>query len=687
MAEPTVPNGTREKSRRGRMILFGACLLTLTVVASVSLSVLSIRGKEAQLVSTLAKQQELVANSRTEVVSTWLAGLAEQGDRLINADMFRLFASEVHELGTDLTSLLSHTPHSAQDTGMLAQQLPMMRSLLAEFASYAGFSSGRIINSHGQTYIATDASTASLSPLQAEYVRSVLHRPVPHYSPARATPGGLLMDIFLPIYPPQFEEGKGTPVAVLMLSRMVSGKISELVASTPLAGKGHRTRLVQRTADSLEEVAPWLPEGLRKLSLPVPPAEESTIPFAARTALDGEGMAYSSAFKVPGTDWWILQESDYAQARADLEEHSRTIIIIAVLITLALALLIGGLWWFLIGMENKQEAQEFKTLANTISEQKRLLDSINNTIADFIALKGSDGVYRYVNPAFAAAVGRPVEEMIGLDDAAVFGFETARRLKKSDELVYFSGQPVTVEETIFLQSRKYHVQVSKAPFCDAAECEGIVSVFRDVTDAVEAQERNRRVVRQTVEALVTTIEHSDPYLGGHTRMLCALSAEMARAMNLSDAERATVEAAANLSQVGKMFVPQEILNKPGVLSEEEKAQMERHVEHARDVLKNIDFDLPVVDAIYQMNERLDGSGYPKGLRNGEIMIAAQVLGLANTFCALVRPRAYRPAKPVDVALEIMAGLSAHYDPSVVKTLKTVLASPAGERIIADIPAA
>ncbi len=685
MAEPTPTPTNRERGNRNRIILFGACLITLTIVASVTLATISINSKERELTTTLARQQELLAHSRIEVVETWLASLAEQGDRLINADMFRLFASEVAGMGSDLSPLLSPAGNSNSEGAMLAQQLPMMRGLLAEFASYAGFLSGRIVNTHGQTYIATDAGTTTLSPLQAEYIKATLADPKPHFAPARVGTNGLLLDTFLPIYPPQFEEGKGHPVAVLMLTRIVSGKINEFTAASPLAGAELRTRLVQRTGDTFEEVTPWLQEGLRTLpQLPISLAEAETIPFEARHALDDNSIAYSSAFKIPALDWWIMQETDYTQARSDLATHTRTVIIIAVLITLALALLIGGLWWFLIGVENKQVAEEFKQLATTINEQRLLLDSVNNTITDFIALKSTDGTYLYVNPAFAKAVGRPVEEMAGLDDAAIFGFETARRLKKSDELVHFSGQSVTIDETIFLQSRKYHMQISKAPFCDNESCDGIVSVFRDVTDAVEAQERNRRVVKQTVEALVSTIEHTDPYLGGHTRMMCALSAEVAKAMNLPETDVATVEAAANLSQVGKMFVPQEILNKPGMLTDDEKQQMERHVDHARDVLKNIDFELPVVEAIYQMNERLDGTGYPKGIKGDDIMMPAKVLGLTNTFCALVRPRSYRPAKPVNVALEIMEELNNHYDPAIVHKLREVLQSPAGERILASL---
>ncbi|MBU4476834.1 MAG: histidine kinase, partial [Proteobacteria bacterium] len=142
-----------------------------------------------------------------------------------------------------------------------------------------------------------------------------------------------------------------------------------------------------------------------------------------------------------------------------------------------------------------------------------------------------------------------------------------------------------------------------------------------------------------------------------------------------------IETAANLSQIGKMFVPNEILTKPGRLTDEEMAVMEGHVEHAYRILKDIDIAEGVLMAIYQMNERDDGTGYPKKLKRDDIFLSARILSALNVFCAMIRPRAYRGAKEPQQALEILAAESAKFDQAVVKALAEVVRTPAGERLV------
>lgn len=206
-------------------------------------------------------------------------------------------------------------------------------------------------------------------------------------------------------------------------------------------------------------------------------------------------------------------------------------------------------------------------------------------------------------------------------------------------------------------------------------------MFRDITQLVETQERSRRVVQQTIDALVRAIEEADPFLGGHSRIMGGIASLMAKQLRLPERDTATIEAAANLSQIGKMFVPREILLKPGALTPDEKSQMERHVEYARNVLKDIEFDLPVVDAIYQMNERMDGKGYPRGLSGDDISMHAKVLAVANAFAAMARPRSYRAALPVEEAVAILEKQVHSYDPEIVAALRQVISTPAGERLV------
>jgi PAS domain S-box-containing protein len=398
---------------------------------------------------------------------------------------------------------------------------------------------------------------------------------------------------------------------------------------------------------------------------------------------------YSSGLRLRSTEWWLVAEHDASIIKDTMSDRAKTIYSIAGLISLALVLLVAAGWWRFVGREQSDINTRITGLLSVIDEQKKLLDGINSAITDPISLTDGKGIYRYVNAAFAAAVGRGVDDVTGLDGPAVFGFDTAKRLNASDQHVLMTGESVSVTEVLWLMSKRYHFQISKTPLKESGSrtVQGIVSVFRDITRLVETQERSRRVVQQTIDALVRTIEEADPFLGGHSRIMGGIASLMAKQLRLSEKDTATIDAAATLSQIGKMFVPREILLKPGALTPEEKAEMEMHVEYARNVLKGIEFDLPVVESIYQMNERLDGKGYPKGLAGDEISMQAKVLAVANAFTAMAKPRSYRPALSVDDALAILEKQTGSYDPDVVAALRQVLATPTGERLVAQAAAA
>jgi PAS domain S-box-containing protein len=367
-----------------------------------------------------------------------------------------------------------------------------------------------------------------------------------------------------------------------------------------------------------------------------------------------------------------------------LDDNLRIVYGLAVLAGLVILLMGGAAWWWLMGRDQREVADRFREMHSVIGEQKRLLDGINSTITDPIALTDTQGVFRYVNLAFAKVVGRDVENTVGLDVSAVFGFDTAKRLNASDQRVLMAGESIMVVETLWLRSKRYIFQISKSPLRSDAgqqQISGIVSVYRDITQTVEAEERGRRAVQQTIDALITAIEATDPFLGGQSRIMAKLAGMIAKAMQLPEREAQTIEVAANLSQIGKAFVPRELLLKPGQLTDEEKKVVESHVEHTKNVLSQIEFDLPVVDAIYQMNEHLDGSGYPLKLTADQISIEAKVLAVANAFAAMARPRSYRPGMPVEKVLSILEQNTKFYDLAVVQSLRAVLQTPEGEKLI------
>ena len=687
--QPSMPGTVSKRSQR--LLWFGIFIAVVLIGVTFAVAYHNVAETRKSMESEVLQRQKTLAASRAETTDAWLESLVEQSRRLVGSDLFQLFASEVDKLPGGVPLLFSPGPDgkngSDDDTkansqaGQLSSQLPLMRTMLSEFISYTGFSSARIVNSSAESYMSTEASISPLSSVQRKFVEQVVQSGNLLYAPLEIQSKGLTLDIYLPILPPRYQQQNSRPVAVIILSQVVDTKLAELLSPGVVEEQGRHLKLVQKNGDIYQNIMPGAAQ-LRHIT-DFPATGRTPLPFALRKSAGGAGDVYSSGIPLRSTDWWIVAEHDSSILQNALVDREKTTYSLAGLVSVALILLFSAVWWRLVGQEQCSINSHITTLLGVIEEQKKLLDGINSTISDPISLTDNKGVYKYVNSAFAASVGREVDDVIGLDGPAVFGFDTAKRLNTSDHHVLMTGESLSVNEVLWLQSKRYYFQISKTPLLEEGvrTPQGIVSVFRDITQLVETQERGRRVVQQTIDALVRTIEESDPFLGGHSRIMGSIASLMSKQLRLPESDTATIEAAANLSQIGKMYVPRDILLKPGALTQEEKQEMERHVEHTLNVLKNIEFDLPVLEAITQMNERLDGKGYPLGLIGDQISVHARVLAVANAFTAMARPRSYRAALPVAEVLAILAKQSESYDQEIVTSLRQVIATPAGERLV------
>jgi len=184
-------------------------------------------------------------------------------------------------------------------------------------------------------------------------------------------------------------------------------------------------------------------------------------------------------------------------------------------------------------------------------------------------------------------------------------------------------------------------------------------------------QRNKTRVKmlgQTMEALVRAVEARDPHLFGHHQRVARLAVKTANKMDLPVGERAALFYAAQLSAIGRLFVPADVLAKKGALTPKERSQLKEHVQQATDILAQIDFDLPIVPLIKQMYERTDGSGHPSGLKGDQISTMGRVLGACDAFVALTSERSHRKAFSAIKAADIMMD-SGQFDPMIVKELR------------------
>jgi putative nucleotidyltransferase with HDIG domain len=180
-----------------------------------------------------------------------------------------------------------------------------------------------------------------------------------------------------------------------------------------------------------------------------------------------------------------------------------------------------------------------------------------------------------------------------------------------------------------------------------------------------------RLLLDTIKAIAATIDARDGYTHRHSERVAALTAQLARELGLTDAERETAELSALLHDVGKIAVPDSILNKPGKLTPEEFAEMQKHPAHGARILENIQSAIvkAVLPGVQYHHEKWDGTGYPEGLKGEGIPFLGRLLGVADFYDALTSARSYRGAMtPADAIALVSKGSGTHFDPVVASAL-------------------
>ena len=314
-----------------------------------------------------------------------------------------------------------------------------------------------------------------------------------------------------------------------------------------------------------------------------------------------------------------------------------------------------------------------------LRERERWLTTMLKSIEDGVIATDKRGNITFMNPLAevltgwkqAKALDKPLNNVYKIIGAKK---ESKRALSIKDIL---TGDENLLPRDIVLVSKsgkRIPIDHGAAPITDeAGKTSGIVLAFRDITrqketeeELIESYDRLKQAMEGTVQAMAYTIETRDPYTAGHqhrvTQLACALAEKMALPTDVLEG----VRMAGDLHDIGKIYVPAEILSKPGKLSEAEYNIIKTHSQVGYDILKTIEFPWPIADIVLQHHERMDGSGYPAGLQGKDILLEARILAVADVIEAMATHRPYRPALSIEEALEeISENKGKLYDPKVV----------------------
>ena len=284
-----------------------------------------------------------------------------------------------------------------------------------------------------------------------------------------------------------------------------------------------------------------------------------------------------------------------------------------------------------------------------------------------IATDGKDSI-NYMSPGCEEIWELSAEEIKG-DPAPIWDMVLPEDFDAMRESVLDSGENLTQwfhDWRIRTGSGKLKwLRGSGTPVRRADGGTSWITIVIDITETKEAEAAISEALRKTIYVLAAALEARDPYTSGHEQRVTRIAVQIGKQMKLDPDRLTGLELAATVHDVGKIKIPAEILSKPGRLTPAEFELIKTHAAAGAELLKDIDFDWPISTIIRQHHERIDGSGYPDGLKGDEILLEAKIIAVADTLEAMASHRPYRPGLGIERAAdEIRQGAGTRYDEEV-----------------------
>ncbi len=340
----------------------------------------------------------------------------------------------------------------------------------------------------------------------------------------------------------------------------------------------------------------------------------------------------------------------------------------------------GNAYGFIIKPFNKKDLRATIEMAllrhqmeSKVKENENRVSTILNSIIDAVIVIDEAGDIDYVNAAAGRMLNLTKEDIIGkpIGETVKLGSDP-----KEGDSAFFPMSMNYIEFNNYLSAgdKRIPVDFTSTPLkMGNGRSKGAVLVVRDITQQVEYDRRIQesmdtltRAMYGTIEAITKTVETRDPYTAGHQKKVADIAKEIAKDMGLSRDIIESVNLAGQIHDLGKIAIPSEILNKPGRINEIEFSLIKTHSAIGYEIMKNIDFPWPIADIVLQHHEKLDGTGYPNGLKGEEILIQARIIAVADVLEAMASHRPYRAALGMDAAFgELQKNSGTHFEPEVV----------------------
>lgn len=683
---------TRYKPRKKTILGMGLLFFVIVGLVAFALCNFRIQYATQTVLNHQRDVQQAWLDKSLDAIRVWRNELVEQARFISSAEMFRLFVVDTMDFSPKEVESLSlpDTLHSPDDSlRSMAEQLNYIQDLLKDFTARRAWTDVRILLPGG-TVLAAPEFSNPVSNEQKELVRQAADKGRAIFGPVRRNESGLVMDMADPMHEVLGSEDPKT-IAVLLLTVPMDQPLTTFLARNGEQAETLLPRIIDQNSDTLEMILSQAGK------LRVDPAQDikklENLPFGRRPGLDGKSEVYSIGGMPTSLEWLYVLETPASEIDAHIQSQKMQIYGLGVLASIGMALLAAWIWAGHTSRRYEAEAIKFEKLYRTIHNQKMILDSINASFQAGMVLVDPWGRVQMFNPAFAEICGDKKEIERGSPLVQILPDKVALHLLEDINQVSDAGQSASDEVEMQIKMKDGNMEtrlyrVTFYPYSDVSEktkkAGGCVAIFQDITDfrrkaLAEKQKAENERKRQIalISAFVRAIESVDENLVGHSDKMAGISALLAKQLQFDDKETETLELAAKLSQVGKIYVPRQLLTKKGKLTPEELQELRKAPEYADKILHDLHFDLPVQETVRMIGEKVDGSGKPAGLVGDQISLCGRALGVVNAFIAMTSPRAWRGDEglSIDEALRLL-----HADPGFDSKIVDALAQMPRDQI-------
>lgn len=605
----------------------------------------------------------LLAEIRAESVESWISHQQTQLRELADNASLRLFLTERASDSADASVLAAQQSHVRNLLHVSADRFAVtepqsVQSLNLQRQTPFGLA---LLDANAQLMMASKGFTFA-SEQHAEIVQQTFKTAKPQIIDFHKVGQSPVLGFIAPVFRIQ-DMNSRTPAGAVLVMLDPEKDLYPLLQNRQSATETDETLLVRQQGPALVYISPIRHE--RRLFHQLPDnnnllaassAFHNPGAFVRMDDYNGEAVLMTGR-KLDQTSWGLIQKINAKEALAESNRHQQFLLTTFSVLILFLAAAFIAVWRHGTSLRLQQ-------ISEALENRTALLNAVTDNIREHIFLLDPQDRIVFANLSFAALYELQVSEVIGMHLSAIVGVEQAQQLKAITQQAD-SNNLLALKNTH--QNCVYHVSVKQL---SSGEHQGeVLYVLHDITQLKQEQEKREQLGQGIINTLVKAVDLHDPHCANHSQRTREVALEIGRAINLSEAQLESLQIAALLANIGKLMLPREILTKLQPLSEEEAAQLRRHIKYSVEILSDLSFDGPVLDIIAQKNERMDGSGYPKGLAGDDILLESRVLAVANAFVAMVSSRAYREGRSVKEVTDILLQQSGSlYDRHVVAAL-------------------